>query len=146
MQREAASSFATLMTAPPVKAGVGWQEAPRRKCCADGIAGGRRERLRIRLVSFERAQPWLASAVKDHRIRRTLFFIDELYLFQSVVPHNSLHRDTLRQIPRLIHIRPPRTRRVIRQQLQRDDVQDGRENAVMLRHADHMQPDIALDP
>ncbi len=36
----------------------------------------------------------------------------------------SLHRHTLRQIPRFIYVRPPRTRRVIRQQLQRHHVQD----------------------
>jgi hypothetical protein len=33
------------------------------------------------------------------------------------------HRHTLRQIPRLVHIRPPRASRVIRQQLQRHHVQ-----------------------
>lgn len=38
---------------------------------------------------------------------------------------SSLHRHALCQIPRLVHIRPPCTRRVIRQQLQRHDVQDG---------------------
>ncbi|CAN5464332.1 hypothetical protein BH09PSE5_BH09PSE5_22690 [soil metagenome] len=36
----------------------------------------------------------------------------------------SLHRHTLRQIPRLVHIRPARYCRVIRQQLQRHHVQD----------------------
>lgn len=36
----------------------------------------------------------------------------------------SLHRNRLSQIPRLIHIRPARQRRVIRQQLQRHHVQN----------------------
>lgn len=35
-----------------------------------------------------------------------------------------LHRHRLRQIPRLVHIRPARQRRVVRQQLQRHDMQD----------------------
>lgn len=35
-----------------------------------------------------------------------------------------LHRHRLRQIPRLVHVRPPRHRGVVRQQLQGHDMQD----------------------
>ena len=43
--------------------------------------------------------------------------------YQSRRGSPSLHRHTLSQIPRLVHIRPPRTSRVIRQQLQGHHVQ-----------------------
>ena len=42
------------------------------------------------------------------------------------LPIPSLHRHTLRQIPRLIHIRPSRTSRVISQQLKRHDMKNRR--------------------
>ncbi|MFO1191997.1 MAG: hypothetical protein U1F00_07525 [Rhodoferax sp.] len=37
----------------------------------------------------------------------------------------SLHRHALRQIPRLVHVRPPRAGRVVGQQLQRHHMQQG---------------------
>ncbi len=54
---------------------------------------------------------------------------DEL-LFPVVAP-TSLHRHTLRQIPRLIHIRTLHQRGVVAEQLQGDDVEDGGEHAVV---------------
>ena len=56
------------------------------------------------------------------------YFSLTLYFFTVNVEKlrpSSLHRDTLGQIARLVHIRPPRTRGVVRQQLQRHHVQDG---------------------
>ncbi|MDB5823088.1 MAG: hypothetical protein JWR21_1792 [Herminiimonas sp.] len=49
-----------------------------------------------------------------------------------------LHRHRLRQIPRLVDIRAARQRRVIRQQLKRHDVEDGRQQTVVLRQPDNM--------
>ena len=51
----------------------------------------------------------------------------------------SLHCNALRQISRLVHIGPPRCSRVIRKQLQRYDVQDGREHAVVFGQANLVQ-------
>jgi hypothetical protein len=47
-------------------------------------------------------------------------------LTHHLIPSNALllDRHRLRQIARLIHVRPPRQRRVIRQQLQRHHVQN----------------------
>ena len=50
-----------------------------------------------------------------------------------------LHRNRFGQIPRLIHVSPPRGRRVIREQLQWHDVQDRRQHAIVFGQANHVQ-------
>jgi hypothetical protein len=49
------------------------------------------------------------------------------------------HCNSLSQIPRLVHIRSPRRGRVIREQLQRYDVEYWRQHAVVFGHANHVQ-------
>ena len=56
-----------------------------------------------------------------------------------------LNSNAFRQIPRLVHIRPPRRRRVIREQLQRHNVQYRREHAVVFRQANHVQTFAGTD-
>src|SRR5579884_267153 len=48
------------------------------------------------------------------------------------------HRHRLRQIPRLIHITPPGYRRMVREQLQRDNSQQWTERLQCLRHVHHI--------
>jgi uncharacterized membrane-anchored protein YjiN (DUF445 family) len=66
-------------------------------------------------------------------------------LKQQLLQHPVLHGDRLRQIARLVHIRALGQGRVVRQQLQRHHVQDGAEHAVVLGHADQVEPVLALD-
>ena len=56
-----------------------------------------------------------------------------------------LHGNGLGQVTRLVDIGPARAGGVVGQQRQRHDVQHGREFAVVLGHADHVQALAALD-
>lgn len=58
--------------------------------------------------------------------------------------YNSLDRNRLRKVSRLIHIRPLQHRHVIRQQLQRDGEDDGRDAIVGGRDGEHGYA-LALD-
>ena len=61
------------------------------------------------------------------------------HLANQVCDFGLLHRHALGQIPRLVHVGATRRRGVIREQLQRYDVQDGREHAVVFGQSNHMQ-------
>ena len=58
---------------------------------------------------------------------------------------SSLHSNALGQVAGLVHIRPPRTGRVVRKQLQRHDMQQWAQCAVVLGHANHVDALTAFD-
>lgn len=60
-------------------------------------------------------------------------------------PPLLFHRHALRQVSRFIHIGTARKGGVIRQHLQRYDVQDRREGAIVFGHADDVQARFALN-
>ena len=85
-------------------------------------------------------------------VRHGLVF-DFIVQFSTLIAGNNcaataqhlLDCDALCEVTRLIHISATRTGGVIRQQLQRHDVQDRRERTVVFRHADHVHARFALD-
>jgi len=70
---------------------------------------------RLRVISIEQIN---ALVIAPAAIKRFLALVE-------AERSPLLHRHTLGQIPRLVHIRSSRAGRVIRQQLQRDGMQDG---------------------